>query len=199
VMFVGVNGVGKTTTIAKIAHLLKKRGYKVVLACSDTHRAGAEEQLEKFASMLGLRMIKHPYGSDPAAVAFDAINYAKANDLDCVLIDTAGRMHSRKNLMEELRKIARVGEPDLVVFVGDSLTGNDAVNQAAEFSRYLRVDGVVLTKMDADAKGGAVLSVKYALNKPIYFVGVGQGLDDLVAFDAKWYVEHVLGSGEGEK
>ncbi|MDI9644969.1 MAG: signal recognition particle-docking protein FtsY [Candidatus Verstraetearchaeota archaeon] len=192
IMFVGVNGTGKTTTIAKVAKRLKDRGISAVLACSDTYRAGSEEQIETHAGRLGLRVIKHRYGADPAAVAYDAVVFAKNNGIDVVLIDTAGRMQTDKDLMDELMKISRVASPDLTVFVGDSLAGNDALQQATEFSKYVKIDGIILTKVDADSKGGSAISISNALKKPIFFVGVGQGYDDIVPFDPKWVIENVL-------
>lgn len=192
VMFVGVNGTGKTTTIAKVAKKLKDRGLSVVLACGDTYRAGSEEQIETHAERLKLKVIKHRYGADPAAVAYDAVAYAKKNGVDVVLIDTAGRMQTDKDLMDELMKIHRVASPDLTVFVGDSLAGNDALQQASEFGRHVRIDGIILTKVDADAKGGAAISISNELKKPIFFLGVGQGYDDLVPFNPDWLVENIL-------
>lgn len=192
ILFVGVNGSGKTLTVAKVAKLLLKNGFSVCIACSDTFRAGAIEQAEILANKLGIRAIKQKYRSDAAAVAFDAIQYAKAHGINVVLIDTAGRMQTKRNLMEEMQKIARVAEPDLVIFVGDSLTGNDAVNQAEEFMRYLNIDLAILTKMDADAKGGAAISISSLINRPIAYVGVGQSLDDLEPFDPEKFVENIL-------
>jgi fused signal recognition particle receptor len=164
---VGVNGTGKTTTIAKIARLLQRHGKSCVIAASDTFRAGAIEQLEKHASRLGVRVIKHARGSDPAAVAYDAVEHARARGKDVVLIDTAGRMETNVNLMDEMRKIARVARPDLVVYVGDALTGNAALEQAVRFHEATPIDGVILTKMDADAKGGSVISICHAIGRPV--------------------------------
>lgn len=192
IMFVGVNGTGKTTTIAKIGKYLMDNGLRIVFACSDTFRAGAEEQLEVHASRLGVKLIKHKYGADPAAVAYDAISYAKSNNVDVVLIDTAGRMQTDRGLMDELKKIHRVARPDLTVFVGDSLTGNDALNQAQEFNKFVPIDAVVLTKIDADAKGGAAISIAYALRKPIIFLGVGQSYNDLIKFDPEWIIKNIF-------
>ncbi|RLE80691.1 MAG: signal recognition particle-docking protein FtsY, partial [Thermoprotei archaeon] len=179
VLFVGPNGHGKTTTIAKIAYLLKKRGYSVVIAASDTFRAGAIEQLMEHAKKVGVKVIKQEYGADPAAVAFDAIMHAKSRGIDVVLIDTAGRMQTDVDLMNEMKKIYRVANPDLVIFVGDALTGNDAFDEALKFNEAVPLDGSVLTKMDADAKGGAAISIVYATRKPLIFIGVGQGYEDL--------------------
>ncbi len=193
IVFVGINGTGKTTTIGKIAKLFIDKGFSVVLACSDTYRAGAIEQLEEHAKRLGVKMIKHEYGSDAASVAFDAVTHAEARGINVVLVDTAGRMETNKNLMEEMRKIVRVVQPDLVVFVGDALTGNDAVEQAEEFNRYVSIDASILTKMDADAKGGAAVSISYVTGKPIVYLGVGSDYKDLVPFNPEEFVEQLLG------
>ena len=174
VAFVGVNGTGKTTSIARITHWLKQNGKSVVLAAADTFRAGAIEQLDLHATNLGCKIIKHQSGGDPAAVAFDAVEHAKAKHRDIVLIDTAGRMQTNSNLMDEMKKIRRVASPDLVIFVGDSLAGNDAVEQAKKVHEAVDIDAVVLTKLDVDAKGGAALSISSAIDKPIAFVGIGQ-------------------------
>jgi fused signal recognition particle receptor len=181
-MFVGFNGVGKTTSMAKVAQWLMKNRMSVVFAASDTFRAASIEQLEKHADALKVRMIKHQYKSDAAAVAYDAVNYAKARNINAVLIDTAGRSHTNKNLMEELKKIHRVIQPEFVIFVGDALTGNDAVEQAAKFNDAIPVDYAILTKADVDQKGGAILSVSHAIGKPVLFLGVGQGYKDLEPF-----------------
>lgn len=193
VIFVGINGTGKTTTIAKVAKFLMNHGYTVVLACSDTFRAGAIEQLEEHAKRLEIRMIKRPYGADAASVAFDAISHAKAHGTDAVLIDTAGRMETNKNLMEEMKKIVRVTEPDLVVFIGDALTGNDAVAQAEEFSKFVNIHASILTKIDADAKGGAAISITYITKKPIIFLGNGQSYEDLIIFNPEFIVTKIIG------
>ncbi|MCX8170955.1 MAG: signal recognition particle-docking protein FtsY [Candidatus Bathyarchaeota archaeon] len=194
IVFVGINGTGKTTTIAKIANLLLKKGYSVVLACSDTFRAGSIEQLEQHARRLEVPMIKHKYGSDAAAVAYDAAQYARARGINAVLIDTAGRMQTNKNLMMEMEKIVRVVKPDLTIFVGDALTGNDAVSQAEEFSKYIDISGSILTKMDADAKGGAAFSIVYMTKKPILFLGVGQRYEDIEPFSPEIIVNRILES-----
>lgn len=191
VLFVGIHGTGKTTTIAKVAKLLLKR-YSVVLACSDTHRAGAIEQLEEHARRIGVRTIKHQYGADAAAVAFDAVQYAKARGINVVLIDTAGRMQTDKNLMMEMEKIVRVVKPDLVIFVGDALAGNDAVYQAEEFDKFVHIDASILTKMDADVKGGASISIAYVTKKPIIFIGTGQGYEDLEPFKPDTIINKIL-------
>ncbi len=193
IMFVGVNGTGKTTTIARLAHRLKEIGFGIVLAAGDTFRAGAIEQLEQHGEKLGLRVIKHSAGSDPAAVAYDAVDHAKARKKDVILLDTAGRMQTNSNLMDEMRKIDRVANPDLTVYVGDSLAGNDAIEQAKEFDSAVGVDCCVLTKVDTDAKGGAALSIAREVGKPIAFLGVGQNYDDLIPFSADWLVERIFG------
>ncbi|UZE93812.1 MAG: signal recognition particle-docking protein FtsY [Candidatus Pacearchaeota archaeon] len=183
IVFFGINGSGKTTTIAKISHLLKKQGLSSVLAASDTFRAASIEQLEKHAVKLDVKVIKHKYGSDPAAVAFDAIAHAKAQGIDCVLIDTAGRIHVKADLMREMEKIIRVNKPDLKVFVGEAIVGNDAIDQAKAFHEAIGIDAIILTKADVDEKGGAMISVSYVTKKPIIFLGVGQEYGDLKKFD----------------
>jgi len=192
IVFVGINGTGKTTTIAKVAHFFNKKGYSVVLACSDTYRAGSIEQLEEHAKRLGIRMIKHEYGADPAAVAYDTITHAKAHGINIVLIDTAGRMQTNRNLMDELAKIRRVANPDLTVLTVDSLTGNDAVMQAEEFHKSVGIDASILTKVDADIKGGSAISVTYVTQKPILFIGTGQRYEDLEEFVPEKFVQKIL-------
>ncbi|HIH78842.1 MAG: signal recognition particle-docking protein FtsY [Candidatus Poseidoniia archaeon] len=192
VAFVGVNGTGKTTTIARLAHWLQTQGRSVVFAAADTFRAGAIEQLEVHANRLGCKFIAHQAGGDPAAVAFDAVAHARAKHRDVVLIDTAGRMQTNTNLMDEMVKIQRVAKPDLILFVGDALAGNDAVEQARQFHATVGIDAVVLTKLDVDAKGGAALSIANAIGRPIAFVGIGQGYEDLMPFDAAWIVERIF-------
>ena len=196
-MLVGINGTGKTTTIAKIGHMLMKQGYSIVIAAGDTFRAGAIQQLEKHADKLGVKLIKHEAGSDPASVAFDAIEHARARKRDVVLVDTAGRMQTDTGLMEEMSKIERVAGPSLVIYVGDALAGNDAVNEAMAFNRAVGVDAVVLTKVDADAKGGAALSIRYATGAPVIFVGTGQEYKDLEAFSPGWMVDRIFGDKAG--
>jgi fused signal recognition particle receptor len=191
-LFVGINGTGKTTTIAKVAQFLRDKGYSVVLACSDTYRAGSIEQLEEHAKRLGMRIIKHKYGADPAAVAYDAISHAKAHGINVVLIDTAGRMQTNQNLMNELAKVKRVVSPDLTVLTVDSLIGNDAVQQAEEFHSCIGIDATILTKVDADVKGGSALSVTYVTQKPILFIGVGQTYKDLELFNPEKFVNMIL-------
>lgn len=185
ILFLGFNGSGKTTTLAKFANLLKKKGFSVVIAAADTFRAASIEQLEEHAKKLNIRMIKHRYGADAAAVIYDAIEHAKANGIDVVLADTAGRSHTNVNLMEELKKICRVNKPDLKILVLDALTGNDIVNQCESFNSAVGVDGVILTKVDVYDKGGAILSAAYTLKKPILFLGVGQGYEDLKVFNSE--------------
>lgn len=193
IMFVGVNGTGKTTTISKIADYYLKEGYTPVIAASDTFRAGAIEQISHHAEKVGVKIIRHQKGADPAAVAYDAVEHARAQKKELVLIDTAGRMQTNVNLMDEMKKIQRVVKPDLAIFVGDALTGNDAVEQARKFDDAVGVDGIILTKADADAKGGAALSIGHVINKPILFLGVGQGYGDIMEFHPDWMVEQVLG------
>jgi len=192
IVFVGINGTGKTTTIAKVARFLTNKGYSVVLACSDTYRAGSIEQLEEHAKRLGVRMIKHKYGGDPAAVAYDTVNHAKAHGINVVLIDTAGRIQTNRNLMNELAKVKRVVDPDMTVLTVDSLTGNDAVMQAEEFHKSVGIDATILTKVDADVKGGSALSVAYVTKKPILFIGIGQKYDDLKEFNPESFVHLIL-------
>ena len=192
IMFVGVNGTGKTTVIAKLAHRLQKMGRSIIIAAADTFRAGAIEQLEIHAKRLGVRLIKNKAGSDPAAVAFDAVEHARARHKDVVLIDTAGRIQTNTNLMNEMKKLKNVAKPDLIVFVGDSLAGNDAIEQARKFDEAVGIDCAILTKIDADAKGGAALSIAYAVKKPILFLGIGQGYDDLQPYSPDWMVKHIF-------
>jgi fused signal recognition particle receptor len=191
IVFFGINGTGKTTTIAKVAHLLKKNGFSVVAAAGDTFRAGAQEQLGKHMERIGVKMVHHQRGGDAAAVVFDAVKHAKAEGIDIVLADTSGRMQSDADLMGEMEKIVRVNGPDLKVFVGDALTGNDAVEQAREFNSRIGIDATILAKCDA-SKGGAALSVSYITKKPIIFLGMGQTYDDLVPFDAKKFVDEII-------
>ncbi len=192
IVFLGVNGTGKTTTIAKIAHYFKKNNISSVAAASDTFRAAAIEQLTYHMERVGIRVIKHSYNSDPASVAYDAIQHATAKGIDVVLVDTAGRQVSNKNLIIELQKIVRIAKPDLIVFVGDSLAGNDALIQAKEFKNNVGIDANILTKLDADAKGGAALSISFETKKPILFVGTGQNYDDLKPFDKNYFISNIL-------
>ena len=196
VMFVGINGTGKTTTIGKLANYYLKKGYTPVIAASDTFRAGAIEQVTHHADNVGVKIIKHQKGSDPAAVAYDAVEHAKAQGKELVLIDTAGRMQTNTNLMDEMKKIKRVSKPDLVIFVGDAITGNDATEQARKFNEAIDIDGVILTKADADSKGGASLSIGYVIQKPIMFLGVGQGYDDIMEYDSQWMLNQLFSEDE---
>jgi len=193
VVFLGVNGVGKTTTIAKLAYKMKQAGVTPVLAAADTFRAGAQEQLGEHAKRLGVPLIQGRYGADPASVAHDAISYAEARGYRSVLVDTAGRMHVDYDLMGELRKIVRVAKPDYKILVVDSLTGNDAVEQAKRFNEEVGVDAIILTKADADVKGGTAVSVAAVTGKPIAYIGVGQRYEDLERFDPERFVEEILG------
>jgi len=193
IVFVGVNGNGKTTSIAKTANLLMKRGFTTVLACADTYRTGSIEQIEEHAKRLGVKTIKHRYGADAAAVAYDTINYAKAHGTDTVLIDTAGRMQTNRNLLDEMKKIVRIAKPDLTLLVVDALTGNDAVEQGSAFSGAVPIGGIILTKLDADAKGGSAISISSITGKPVMFIGVGQGYGDLLPFDPLFIVKKILG------
>ena len=195
IVFVGINGTGKTTSIAKLTRYLQNSGYSVVLAAGDTFRAGAIDQLEIHANRLGVKMIKHQAGADPAAVVYDAVQYAKSHGIDFILSDTAGRMHTNVNLMVQIEKICRVSSPDLVIFVDEAVAGNDAVERAAQFNEAVPIDGSILTKIDADAKGGAAISIAYITGKPILFFGVGQGYDDLKKFDSDWFVDQLFNQG----
>ena len=192
IMVVGVNGTGKTTTSAKMAYRLNEEGYSVVMAAADTFRAGAIDQLAAHAKRIGVRCITSQRGGDSAAVARDAVDSAKAKGDDIVIIDTAGRMQNKTNLMEELRKVHRVTNPHLVLFVADALAGNDAVEQAKVFQSMLTFDGAVLCKMDTDANGGAAMSIAHATGRPIVLAGVGQGYEDLISFDPEWLLDSIL-------
>ena len=194
ILFVGINGTGKTTTLAKIAHLLQKSKFSVVVAAADTFRAGAIEQLKEHTTRLNLKLVAQNYGSDPAAVARDAVLYAKSHKIDCVLVDTAGRMQTSTNLMDQISKINNVIKPDMKIFVGDSLAGNDTVNQAREFYKHTKFDGSILTKSDADARGGAALSIVKTTLTPIMYLGTGQEYDDLVEFSKDTFLETVFGA-----
>jgi len=195
IMFVGVNGTGKTTTVAKLAGWLRGQGLSSVIAAGDTFRAGAIEQLLVHGERIGVRVVRQQEGSDPAAVAFDAVEHARARGIDVVLVDTAGRQHTNENLIEEAKKIRRVVAPALTLFVGDALSGNDVIEQAKLFDAAVGVDGLILTKLDADAKGGAALSATFVTKKPILFVGTGQGYADLVPFDPDWMVRRLFAEG----
>ncbi len=192
ILFVGPNGAGKTTTIAKLAHHLKQRGFSCVISASDTFRAAAIQQAEHHGEKLGVKVVKHDYGSDPAAVAFDAVSHAKAKKVDVVLIDTAGRQETNVNLVEEMKKINRVVKPHLRIFVGETLAGHAVIQQAKKFHEAIKLDGLILTKLDCDAKGGNALSISHDLKLPIYFVGLGQEYDQLVEFTPKLLISRIL-------
>lgn len=202
ILLLGINGTGKTTTIAKIARLFKKNGISTVLAAADTHRAGAIEQLSQHGENLSIKVISQRYGADPSAVGRDAVDYASKHRIDTVLIDTAGRMQTAKNLMDEINKIVRVVKPDIKLFIGDSLAGNDTINQAREFFEYTKFDGAILTKTDADAKGGSAISIVHATSKPIVLLGMGQSYDDITPFSSEKFLDSVFGNspllGEAE-
>jgi fused signal recognition particle receptor len=192
IAFVGINGTGKTTSIAKIANRLQKNGYSVTIAAGDTFRAGAIDQIQIHADRLGIKVIKHQEGSDPAAVIYDALQYSKAHKSNVLLSDTAGRMHTNVNLMAQLEKICRVSTPDLILFVDEATAGNDAVLRASQFNDMVPISGTILTKLDADSKGGAAISIAYITQRPILFFGVGQGYEDLLKFDPEWFVEKIF-------
>jgi len=196
ISFMGINGTGKTTTVAKVAYLLRENKFSVVIAAADTYRAGAIEQITEHAKRLNLKIIAQNYGSDPAAVSRDAVLYAKSHKIDCILIDTAGRMQTSKNLMDQISKINKVVNPDLKIFVGDSLAGNDTVNQAREFHQYTKFEGSILTKSDADARGGAAISIVKVTSTPILYLGVGQEYRDLKPFDKDSFLESLFGAEE---
>jgi fused signal recognition particle receptor len=191
IIFVGINGSGKTTTIAKMARYFMDNNLKTVMVAADTFRAAAIQQLEEHANRLGVRIIKQDYGSDPAAVAFDGIRYAEAKGIDVVLIDTAGRLQSNINLMDEMKKVVRVAKPDMKIFIGESITGNDCVEQAQQFNAAVDIDGIILSKADVDEKGGAAISVSYVTGKPILFIGTGQEYKDLQKFDKKLVLDNL--------
>jgi fused signal recognition particle receptor len=199
IIFLGINGTGKTTTVAKFCKMLRDKGVTVVLAAADTHRAGAIEQITHHGNNLNVKVISQRYGADPSAVARDALEHARKNYIDAVLIDTAGRMQTSKNLMEEVSKIIRVIKPDMKIFVGDSLAGNDTVNQAREFFEYTNYDGSILTKSDADSKGGAAVSIAYLTRKPILYLGMGQGYGDLAEFDYDAFLDSIFKDRSYEK
>ncbi|MGV8152408.1 MAG: signal recognition particle-docking protein FtsY [Candidatus Nanoarchaeia archaeon] len=189
ILFFGINGTGKTTSIAKLAHLLKENKLSCVLAAADTFRAASIEQIKIHADKLGVPLIKHDYGSDPAAVGFDAITYAKKHKIDAVLIDTAGRMHTKTNLLQEMEKIVRVNKPDMKIFVAESIAGNDATEQAKAFNEIAQIDGSILSKADVDQKGGTIISIGYVTKKPILYLGTGQKYEDLELFDKEKFIE----------
>jgi len=191
IAFFGINGSGKTTTIAKVAHHFQQNHKICVLAAGDTFRAAAIQQLEEHANNLHVKIIKHDYGADAAAVAFDAVKYAQKQNIDVVLIDTAGRLHSDSNLMDELKKIVRVAKPDIKIFVGESITGNDCIEQAQKFDELIGIDGLILTKADVDEKGGTALSISYVTKKPIIYLGMGQNYDDIKPFTKELILENL--------
>jgi fused signal recognition particle receptor len=192
IIFTGVNGVGKTTTIAKLAQYFEERDHSTVLANGDTYRAGANEQLREHAEALDKRLISHEQGGDPTAVIYDAVEYAEANDVDIVLGDTAGRLHTSNDLMAQLEKIDRVVEPDMTLFVDEAVAGQDAVRRASEFNDAAEIDGSILTKADADPQGGAAISIAHVTGKPILFLGIGQEYDDIEQFDPEVIVDRLL-------
>lgn len=191
ILFCGINGSGKTTTIAKFANKLKKQGISCVIAAGDTFRAASIEQIKKHGEKLGIRVIANEYGSDPASVGFDAISYAKKHTIDCVLIDTAGRMHTAKNLLKEIEKISKVCKPDTKIFVGESITGNDSIEQIKGFDSAIGIDGIILSKADVDEKGGTALSVGYTTGKPILYLGTGQEYSELEDFSKNKILEKI--------
>ncbi|WP_435177260.1 signal recognition particle-docking protein FtsY [Halorussus sp. AFM4] len=196
IIFTGVNGVGKTTTIAKLSKYFEDRGLSTVMANGDTYRAGANEQIQEHADNLDTKLITHEQGGDPAAVIYDAVEYAESHDVDVVLGDTAGRLHTNEGLMDQLEKIGRVVDPDMTLFVDEAVAGQDAVQRAKQFNDAAEIDGAILTKADADSQGGAAISIAHVTGKPILFLGVGQGYDDIEQFDPEWLVEQLLGEEE---
>jgi fused signal recognition particle receptor len=194
ILFTGVNGTGKTTTVAKIGAYLKKQGFSVVIGAGDTFRAGAIEQIGVHAERIGIKVIEHQTGADPSAVLFDTVQYALAHKTDVVLADTAGRFHTKANLMSQLEKIRRVMKPDLIIYVDEAVAGNDAVVRAAEFDRTVGADAIVLTKADMDSRGGAAISIAHTIGKPLLFLGTGQAYEDIVPFEPGAVVEELLGS-----
>jgi len=197
-LMVGVNGTGKTTTIAKLAHRFRTQGRRVLLACADTFRAAAAEQLQRWGERIGLETIAQQPGSDPAAVVFDAVHAARARDADFVIADTAGRLHTQRNLMQELEKIARVSEralgrpADEALLVLDATVGHNALNQAQQFANSVPLTGLVLTKLDGTARGGAVITIAHETGLPIKLIGTGERLEDLQDFDARAFVEELF-------
>lgn len=192
ILFLGPNGTGKTTTIAKIAYGFKGMGISSVISASDTFRAAAIEQVEHHANRIGVPIIKSSYGSDPASVAFDAVAYAKAHGIDSVLIDSAGRQETNRSLIDEMRKMVRVSKPDLIIFVGESTAGNVISEQIKEFGRFMNIDGIILTKLDCDAKGGGALSIAHATGRPVLFFGTGEGYDALVPYSNDFVIDAIL-------
>jgi len=191
-LFLGPNGHGKTSTIGKVARYLQKNHLSSVIAAADTFRAASIEQVEKIAGLVGVKVIKQNYGSDPAAVCFDAIKYAEAHKVDVVLIDTAGRSELNVNLMEQMKKIVRVAKPDMKIYIGEALAGNAALEEAKKFNEAIGLDGIIMTKVDCDVKGGSLLSVAYVVKKPVLFITTGQELDNIAPFDDNWFIEKVI-------
>ena len=205
VLVVGVNGVGKTTTIGKLAAQLKKEGNRVLLSAADTFRAAAADQLTVWAQRAGVDIVKHEEGSDPAAVVFDAVQAAKARKADLLIIDTAGRLHNKKNLMEELSKMRRIIDREYseatvrCMLIMDATTGQNGLNQAKMFKDAVEINGIILTKLDGTAKGGVAIAIRRELNVPVWYIGVGEGIDDLQAFEAKAFVNALFGDNEPDK
>lgn len=193
IMFIGPNGSGKTTSIAKVADMLMAAGYKVIFAAADTFRAAAVEQIDVHGHRLGVRTIKRDYGVDPTAVAYDAVTYAKAHGIDAVLIDTAGRQETNTNLLNELKKMNRVIKPQLKIYVGESIAGHVIVEQVSKFNKEIGIDGIILTKLDCDPKGGAVLSISRITDVPVIYIGTGQTYQDIEKFDPKKIAERIVG------
>jgi fused signal recognition particle receptor len=191
-LFLGPNGHGKTSTIGKLAHYLKKNGLSSVIAAADTFRAASIEQIEKVGASAGVKVIRHNYGSDPAAVCFDAVKHAEAHQIDIVLIDTAGRSELNINLMEQLKKVVRVANPDMKIYIGEALAGNAAVEEARKFNETIGLDGIIMTKVDCDVKGGSLLSISYVVQKPVLFITTGQELDNIMPFTEDWFIEKVI-------
>ncbi len=192
IMFLGPNGHGKTSTIGKVAKYLQKNNFSSVIAAADTFRAASIEQVEKIAGRVGVKVIKQNYGSDPAAVCFDAIKYAEAHKVGVVLIDTAGRSELNVNLMEQMKKIVRVAKPDMKIYISEALAGNAALEEAKKFNEAIGLDGIIMTKVDCDVKGGSLLSVSYVTQKPVLFITTGQELDNIMPFDENWFIEKVI-------
>jgi fused signal recognition particle receptor len=192
ILFLGPNGTGKTTTMAKIAHRLKEEGLTCIISASDTFRAAAIEQTEHHAQKVGVPVIKSTYGSDPASIAFDAISYAKAHKLNAVLIDTAGRQETNKNLIHEMEKMVRVAKPDITLFVGESTAGNQLSEQIREFAKFMKIDGIILTKLDCDAKGGNAISIAHVTGIPLAYIGTGESYDALVKYTPEFIVNAIM-------
>lgn len=192
ILFVGPNGAGKTTTLAKVAHLLMKNGFKVVVSASDTFRAAAIEQTEEHGKRLGIKVVRHNYGADAAAVAYDAVKHAEANKIDVVLIDSAGRQDTNANLLRELQKLKRVINPNLIIFIGESIAGSSLYQQVETFKNSIGLDGVILTKIDCDAKGGVSISIMRETGVPVIYLGVGQGYEDLVKFSHDFVISNII-------